>query len=266
MRQLQYFHMPPIMKTQYELDLVAASYEQHGHAYAKKRLGGGMLFNDYIEAPIVRSLLGEAQRLNGANVLDIGCGPGIYSSLLLRAGANVLGVDSSLVMLKATEEYCSGINSAGCGSARFLHSTFEEADLADEKFDLVLATFMLSYFENLESALSKIRDHLSPKGRTIVSMLHPVRLFSTSKGSHGYTVSDYFGGGYYAADFLHNDAALPLKRYNFEELFDAIKHSGLKVLNLLEPRASLNCGFPDDEKVRFYSAHPSILVMQLAAK
>ncbi len=253
-------------QTQYELDLVAATYEQHGHAYAKKRLSGGMLFNDYIEAPIVRRLLGNAKQLRGKSVLDIGCGPGVYSSLLVRAGASVLGVDSSKVMLNATRETCEAIDLPDKGQSRFVLSNFETVDLGEERFDVVLATFMLSYFSNIAEAFAKMRVHLAPRGQVITSMLHPIRMFATKRTDDGYVVSDYFDGGVYEADFLNDNSPLRLRRYNFDEIYEAAGAAGLKISGLFEPRASLNCGFPDQEKVSFYSRHPSILILQLTLK
>ena len=254
------------MEQQYELDLVTAMYEQHGAAYSKKRLSGGLLFNDYIEAPVVREMLGSVKRLAGANVLDIGCGPGVYSRLLLNSSANVLGVDSSAAMLNATRDYCMADANAKCGIGRFVHSSFESVDLKGEQFDLILATFMLSYFHDLSLAFAKMREHLAPHGRVIASMLHPVRLFSSRRTDEGYVVSDYFSGGIYAADFLHDNSALPLRRYNFRELHAAAKAGGLKIGVFAEPRANEACGFPDEAKVAFYTRHPSILVLELTAQ
>lgn len=255
-----------MIQTQYELDLVANSYELHGEAYARKRLSGGMLFNDFIEGPAVRELLGNSRRLSGANVLDIGCGPGVYSNMLLGSGANVLGVDSSRVMLNSTMKYCQRLALPGKGNARFIHSTFELVDLGEERFDIVLATFMLSYFRDLSSAFSKMRDHLGSRGRIIASMLHPVRLFARGRSDSGYVVADYFSGGIYQADFLDDNSTLPLKRYNFGELFSAAEAAGLRISHLIEPRAQIGCGFPDGAKVDFYSRHPSVLVLQLTAR
>lgn len=253
------------MRSQYEIALVADSYDQHGASYAKRRLSGGMLFNDYIEAPVVRDLLGSAKHLAGTNVLDIGCGPGVYSKLLIRSGANVLGVDSSHVMLSATEEYCSTAVASATGGGRFVLSSFEAIDLGQERFDIMLATFMISYFPDLPRAFEKMGAHLAPHGRIITSMLHPVRLFS-QRTNEGYVVSDYFAGGIYEADFLADDSVIPLRRYNFEELYAAADAGGLRISKLIEPRAVSGCGFPDAEKVEFYCRHPSILVLQLVAK
>lgn len=254
------------MQTQYELDLVAAAYEQYGQSYAMRRLNGGMLFNDYIEAPVIRKLLGPVRRLRGIRALDIGCGPGVYSNLLLRAGASVLGVDSSSVMLEATRSYCGRSQGDGERRARFLLSSFELADFGGEQFDVVLATFMLSYFDDLTAAFVKMKKHLAPRGRILTSMLHPIRLFSSEKSKDGYVVSNYFSGGVYKADFLAESASLPLKRYNFEDLCAAARAANLIITDLLEPRASVGCGFADEEKVEFYSRNPSIVVLQLTAR
>lgn len=254
------------MSGQTEFDFVSAIYDQHGSAYSKLRFAGKSLFNDYIEAPVVRDLLVSGNNIRNINVLDIGCGPGIYSRLLLAAGARLTAIDSSQVMLKVAKDYCSNLASDIFTSSTFIHSSFEKARFDQEKFDLILATFMLSYFSDLSFALSKMRASLALGGKIIASMLHPIRMFSSKASGQGYIISDYFSGGLYESDFLHDNSPIPLKRYNFEQLQLAIDQAGLKIISLLEPTAAPNCGFYDSKEVDFYSKHPSILILQLNRK
>jgi len=253
------------MQKQTELDFVATMYDQHGHAYSRRRFTSGLLFNDYIEAPLVRQLIGNANHLEGVNVLDIGCGPGIYSRLLLAAGAQLTAIDSSAVMLEVAKRYCFDFPVKIDSTSAFIHTSFEDANFGQQKFGLILATFMLSYFSDLPSAFKKMKIHLAPGGKIIASMLHPIRMLSKCS-NEGYLVSDYFCGGTYDSDFLHDSFHIPLKRYNFEQLHSAIDQAGLKIARLLEPMAIPNCGFHDVTEVEFFSKHPSIVIFQLNLK
>src|SRR5262249_17924468 len=54
-------------------------------------------YNACYERPATISLLPEVR---GKNVLDAGCGPGIYAEWLLNSGAKVTGIDASPAMLR----------------------------------------------------------------------------------------------------------------------------------------------------------------------
>ncbi|MEN9866605.1 MAG: hypothetical protein RL748_2195 [Pseudomonadota bacterium] len=254
------------MIKQLELTLVIDTYNLYGDRYSKQRLSTGLLFNDYIEAPVIRRLIGKKSRLSNSTVLDIGCGPGVYTKLLLHAGASVVAIDSSAVMLKSAYEHCSSLPPDILEKCQFIESSFEMADFGDKKFDLIIATFMISYFEDLTFALEKMRMHLSKKGKIIASMLHPIRMFAKSKTDEGYVVENYFENGFYHADFLDENSSIYLKRYNFEQLHFCINEAGLKIEQLIEPVADLNCGYHDRDKVEFYAKNPSVLIFQMEMK
>ncbi|MDD2272621.1 MAG: class I SAM-dependent methyltransferase [Desulfuromonadaceae bacterium] len=254
------------MNKQSELDLIAESYNLYGSKYSRERISSGLLFNDFIEAPIIKKLLEFPMRISNLKVLDIGCGPGIYTKHLLNAGAKVVAIDSSDVMLEAAKEHCMSLPSELFSKCDFIKSTFEAHELNDSKFEIVMATFMLSYFTDLTQAFTKMRKHLGNDGIIITSMLHPIRLFAKNKNSHGYTVGDYFQSGNYVSDFLDSAITIPLRRYNFEQLHTAANQADLKIIQIIEPKADLTCDYPDREKLEFYSVNPSILIMLMGAK
>ena len=55
-------------------------------------------YNAYYDRPAMLSLLDED--LAGQHILDAGCGPGIYSEILLKRGAEVTGIDVSENMIQ----------------------------------------------------------------------------------------------------------------------------------------------------------------------
>ena len=52
----------------------------------------GWFFNELLEMPAMLEILGNVK---GKNILDFGCGTGIYAKLLTKKGANVKGFDIS---------------------------------------------------------------------------------------------------------------------------------------------------------------------------
>lgn len=77
----------------------------------------------------------------GNSVLDIGCGPGLFSAAFGRKGADVTGLDVSPEMLKRAEARAKEEN---LPNAVFRAGTWEETDLAasgwERRFDLVFAS------------------------------------------------------------------------------------------------------------------------------
>ncbi|WP_147256015.1 class I SAM-dependent methyltransferase [Pseudonocardia hierapolitana] len=101
----------------------------------------------------------DAFRPSGS-VLELACGPGIWTGQLLRHARDVTAVDASPEML--------GIASARIGSERV---RFVEANIfdwePDRRYDVVFFGFWLSHvpLERFESFWSLVADCLKPGGR-----------------------------------------------------------------------------------------------------
>ena len=54
-------------------------YDQHGeHYHAKRQNGQKSLWNEYLDIPAMTELL--KQHIDGCDVLDLGCGSGIFTT------------------------------------------------------------------------------------------------------------------------------------------------------------------------------------------
>lgn len=72
----------------------------------------------------------------GANILDLGCGPGLYAERLARAGFSVTGVDFS----RNSIDYAKKSSIEQDLNIRYLHQNYLNLDIR-EKFDLVLLIY-----------------------------------------------------------------------------------------------------------------------------
>ena len=237
------------------------SYNLFGNAYCNKRIRKQSIFNDCIEYPILKDfLLSKAE--SGKKALDIGCGPGIYTSLLSQYGCDVVALDISEIMIENAKKYCIENSSASKndGEIEFITADFDDFCFFDERFDLILATFMISYFDNLPEVFSKIRNILSKDGFIFTSMLHPIRVFSSGRNDDGYILGDYFSEDYYESDFLSSDNKIMLKKYNFEDISTAANYAGLKIDRIIEPKANISSNGYKKEDLMFYSKNPSIAI------
>ena len=143
-----------------------------------------------MEGPAVWAAVGDP---TGLRVLDLGCGDAGFGRQLLRAGcAGYHGVDASSLMVEHAE-----LNLAATSG------TVEHADLRSFRapaasYDLVTARLSLHYLPDLDPVLAAAVDALSPGGRVVITVVHPVITChdtpSTGKRTD-WTVDDYFVPG-----------------------------------------------------------------------
>ena len=108
--------------------------------------------------------------LNGASVIDLGCGAGRYLKLLLDEGANAEGLDPSIEMVKAAKSYTA---ESGYPDVPVYHSSFQDFETA-KQYDYVFVSNcpIVDYYENYLKILK-----LARKGVFIGSWIERKDLF-----------------------------------------------------------------------------------------
>lgn len=232
-------------------------YDKHADQYyAERVLKGGRLFNEFIEMPTTKLMLGRKIG-EKAKVLDIGCGIGSYSKYFADRGAKVTGIDVSQNMLKIAREVCKNNPDVA-----FHQSSFENFDFGNQKFNYIVGGFMLSYFQNLTVALRKIATILEDGGIVVLSMLHPVRLSIKEESNGLYCFANYFDEDDYQTDIGFYDDVIFLKKWNIEDIFTAAKKSGIFVDKISEPRPDVPAGTKHDQHSNKFYSCPSIMVFR----
>ena len=123
-------------------------------------------WNALYERPTTLALLPDVR---GTDVLDAGCGHGWYAEWLVRNGARVVAVDSSLGMVKLAAERLSRRARVVQGDVSNLHGL-----LSSETFDLVLSSLVLHYLADLTETFREWSRLLRPGGVLVFSTHHPV--------------------------------------------------------------------------------------------
>jgi ubiquinone/menaquinone biosynthesis C-methylase UbiE len=114
-----------------------------------------------------RSLSSAFDNAVSKDIVDFGCGTGRWLTRLEQlAAASLTGVDSSAAMLAEAGKKCRP-------STRLMHASCTATSLPDRQTDFVLASFVLSYVEDLEKFAEEAARILRPGGTLIVADMHP---------------------------------------------------------------------------------------------
>lgn len=111
---------------------------------------------------IFQSLLSTDALYDGAETLEIGPGSGTATRRLLELGSDPITLVEPDGRFAASLERVSQTHSAPCS---ILHQSFEEAELATDQFDLVVAATSFHWLDPVP-ALKKIRRILAADGST----------------------------------------------------------------------------------------------------
>jgi SAM-dependent methyltransferase len=121
------------------------------------------LENDFRSASLTALI--DAMIPTGQHVLDVGCGSGALSAVLLQKGCRVISQDISPGMAEMCEQYLR---------RRGLRGSVRQGDIDDIgeecTFDTVVALDVLEHLEDDRSALDKMRHLLNKNGHLILSV------------------------------------------------------------------------------------------------
>jgi 2-polyprenyl-6-hydroxyphenyl methylase/3-demethylubiquinone-9 3-methyltransferase len=119
--------------------------------------------------PLRLQYVGRAVALKDARVLDVGCGGGILSEAMARAGARVLGIDLSQAVLDVAELHAI---EAKIAAEYRLVAVEELAQQQPAAFDLVTCMEMLEHVPDPAASVAALSALVKPGGDIIVSTLN----------------------------------------------------------------------------------------------
>jgi SAM-dependent methyltransferase len=183
--------------------------------------------NDTLEKPVIVELIGAPA---GKRVLDLGCGDGAIGRELLDLGAAVyVGVEGSRKMAALAAQTLEGTR------GRVITQRIEEWTATPGEFDIVLSRLALHYVADLAPVLGNVSQGLSPGGRLVFSVEHPViTSYDNSLPRQAWIVDDYFVTGKRVTEWMGGSVV----KYHrtLEDYFGLVQAAGLRVDELREAR------------------------------
>lgn len=160
-------------------NLVAEYY----HDFRTKKSPKGHFYNEMLEMPATLELLGNVKN---KKILDFGCGTGILTKILKNKGAEIKGFDISPVMLNIAKSENPNLD-LRLGSGYNIPF--------NKKFDIIVASLVLSHINNWEKIFKQIKRVLKRGGYFIFSIENPVSDITIKTGNKNPLIrkfQDYF--------------------------------------------------------------------------
>ena len=162
-----------------------------------------------------RSAMPLLPPLNGGDVLDVGCGTGRWLTRLQTLNpASLTGIDSSATMLEHARTKIHPTT-----KLEHRECTALPGEAASKNF--VLASFVLSYLNDLHGFANECARILRPDGSVLLSDMHPV-----TAAKRGWTRSFRVEGEKFE---------IAVHSRSIEEIVSAFQNSGFELRILIEP-------------------------------
>lgn len=226
----------------------AATYDRIADAYAGKV--ETKPHNAFYDRPAVISLWHDVK---GREVLDAGCGPGVYAEELVKRGALVTAGDISPRMREIAAKRLGR-------SARVVELDLSERlPFEDAAFDVVNAPLCLDYVRDWDHVFAEFRRVLRRDGYAVVSCAHPsfdAEYFRTERYFEIEAVQGPWSG--FGELFVMNSYRRPLS-----EFINAPLRAGLALDRLLEPLPTDDFRDADPRRHAELMRRPAFLMMRL---
>lgn len=209
------------------------------------------IYNAHLERPSLQAIIGD---VNALDIIDLGCGTGVYAEYLISKGAGKLTcIDYSqeminMVQRKFGERITAYAQDASIGLVK------EESESAD----LIISPLMIHYLDDLSTLFTDIARVLKKGGSFAFSTHHPFADFECS-----------LSGNYFERELITemwDTVGEPIEvqffRRSLTELVQALTNSGLVVTAISEGKVSEKVKEMSEERYEYLSKKPNFIFIK----
>lgn len=212
------------------------------------------LYNAHFERPNTLALIGD---VSGKNVLDLGCGSGIYAQVLLALGASsVTCIDASEAMIEIVK------NKLGASVTAYAQNlVLGLPKEVSSQYDLVICPLMIHYLDDLHPLFNDVHRVLKPGGQFVFSTHHPFADFECSTSGNYYDtelVQDTW-------DTVGEPVQVTFYRRSLQDITNAISNSGMAMLALSEGKVSEKIRELSPDQYQRLSTFPNFIFIKCVA-
>lgn len=224
-----------------------AMYDAFAEQYAAHAETGA--YNALYDRPAVLELCGP---VSGLQVLDAGCGPGLFARALIERGAHVVAFDASSAMVELARQR------VGDDVDVRVHDLADPLDwLPTGSMDLVLLALAINYVDDRVAMLREFRRVLSRSGSLVVSTTHPM--------------ADWLrlGGSYFSQEpvwsSLNPKHEWPVRAWRrpLTAICDEFHQAGFLIERLVEPLPTPEMATHDPQAFEQLSLAPAFVAFRL---
>lgn len=119
--------------------------------------------------PLRTAFVAERVQLNAARVADVGCGGGLLSESLARAGAQVVGIDMGEAVIDVAQLH---LHESGLDIDYRVQSSMDLAAAEPDSFDAVCCMELIEHVPDPAALVRDLAGMLKPGGRLFLSTLN----------------------------------------------------------------------------------------------
>lgn len=214
------------------------------------------IYNANLERPTLQSMLPTLVNLN---VVDLGCGTGVYAQYLLAQGvAKVTCIDyaEEMVQLVARKADLAGVNDKVYAYVQDLSKGLPNE--IDASADLVISPLMVHYLEDLNPLFTDVHRVLKTGGSFVFSTHHPFADFECSKS-----------GNYFERELVQQvwdtvgkSVQVKFYRRSLTEISNALTQNGLAITQISEGEVDEKVKEMDSETYNYLSNNPNFIFIR----
>ncbi|WP_028862045.1 class I SAM-dependent methyltransferase [Psychromonas aquimarina] len=209
------------------------------------------IYNAHLERPSLQAMLDD---LSGLNVLDLGCGTGIYAEFLIEQGA------AEITCLDASQQMIEIVNSKFADRVSAYPQDLSTG-LPREKSnsaDVIICPLVVHYIEDLSALFKEVNRVLKAGGYIVFSTHHPFADFECSRSGNYFErelVNEVW-------DTVGEPVEVVFYRRSLTEIMDALTTNGLAVTQLSEGRVSDKVQEISMERYDYLSNNPNFIFIK----